>query len=131
MSPTWIWDREFKRMKCCWTSLTINWTSNRNVPVYLYFFALRRSLRLVIQTVVYCDANLVRTQVYITQYICNFIDSIYIRKIPHTSILYRYIVQTNLSVTYIQQKYSYPYHIFSVLYKTCCINIVTWYVKEM
>lgn len=54
-----------------------------------------------------------RTQVYITQYMCDFIDSIRIRKIPHANILYRCIVQTYLSIAYIQQKYSYPYRIFA------------------
>jgi len=35
------------------------------------------------------------------------------------------IAQTDLSVAYIQQKYSCPYRIFGVLHKTCCVNIVT------
>lgn len=98
--------------------------------LHIYFSALRRSLKLVIQTVTYCDANSgANTSVHYTIY--DFIESICIRKIPHVSILYCSIVQTNLSIAYIQQKYDYPYRIFGVLHKTYCVNIVTWYVKEM
>lgn len=109
----------------------MNWISSPNVSTYLFFWiALRRSLKLVIQMVTYCDANSgANTSVHYTIY--DFIDSICIRKIPYVSILYCSIVQTNLSVAYIQQKYDYPYHIFGVLHKTYCVNIVTWYVKEM